>query len=278
MTQQAVSKNIAKMEDDLGVLLFYRDHHNVALTEIGKQYYMLLSRLSSEYENAVSQIKAANQDYCRTLKAGYQNWLDFGTVPNRALASMREENPNIFLIGERHSPVVLTNKLKNLEVDFAIMYERFAPQSPVFRSRLLFYSPNFLMVSVDHPLVTGDADYTTFNQEPFIFDSFENERSVDVSERAKRCIGDWGLHPSQVIVMPNRDSAYTAAEQGRGVIVTTEVNRITKSSALKKYSMHQAEPIVAVWLTDQPDCVVSNYIDLLAQEYQNESPMGQGIS
>ena len=39
ITQAAMSRYIAALENQLGVKLFLRDSHNMALTEAGKLYY-----------------------------------------------------------------------------------------------------------------------------------------------------------------------------------------------------------------------------------------------
>ncbi|MDR0861570.1 MAG: LysR family transcriptional regulator, partial [Oscillospiraceae bacterium] len=41
VTQQAVSKCIAKLEDDVGFVLFRRTHHYVRLTPAGEEYYAM---------------------------------------------------------------------------------------------------------------------------------------------------------------------------------------------------------------------------------------------
>lgn len=267
MTQQAVSKNISKLEGDLGFPLFERSHHSVALTPAGERFYVMFTRFVSEFDYAMKEAKMNHENSCRALNIGYQNWLDFGKAPGRALSVMREHDPNLFLIGERHSPVVLIEQLLKGKMDLVIMYERFAPSIPELNRRVIFHAPVVLMVSVDNPLVTPGATYRTFIHEPYIFDSFEYEKAAEINERAQSYIKLWGLKPQQIIVMPNRDSAYTAAELGRGIIITTEINRITNSSVLKKYPMDMQEPIVAIWRADHQDPVVEKYVDCLTQEY-----------
>ena len=44
MTQQSVSKYIAKLEEDLGFQLFQRTHHYVAMTRAGENFYALFFR------------------------------------------------------------------------------------------------------------------------------------------------------------------------------------------------------------------------------------------
>lgn len=269
MSQQAVSKNISKLEEQLGFLLFSRSHHGVALTETGKQFFILFSRFSAELNATMQDVAVNHGGNRRSLNVGYQNWLDFGAAPSRALAQMRKNYPNLFLIGERYPPAALSKLLLSQKMDVIFMYERFVPRASGLRVFPLTTSPAVLMVSADNPRATAEATYKTFLREPFIFDSFEIVKTAEIHERAQRYADEWGLKPRQIIIKPNRDSAYTAAELGQGIIITTEMNRISQSKALKKYPMGTVETIVAVWCDNSNDSIVEEYVTLLAREYRD---------
>ena len=53
LTQQALSKRIARLEDGLGVRLLARDRHGVQLTEAGQRFLVLASRVLADGDQAV---------------------------------------------------------------------------------------------------------------------------------------------------------------------------------------------------------------------------------
>jgi DNA-binding transcriptional LysR family regulator len=57
ISQTAVSLAIAKLEDELGFLLFERNNRVIGLTEAGKEFYNWASQILQSYDNAVKRCK-----------------------------------------------------------------------------------------------------------------------------------------------------------------------------------------------------------------------------
>ena len=107
MSQQGVSKHIAKVEEEMGFPLFIRSHRSVSLTAEGERCYEIFSHFMEEYEDFLAGARSGHSRQVKTLRVGYQNWLDFGPAPGRALEALREVVPELELTGERHSPCAL---------------------------------------------------------------------------------------------------------------------------------------------------------------------------
>ena len=50
LSQAAISQQISKLEEEVGVRLFDRSKYRPELTEAGKYYYQKIKQLSEEYE------------------------------------------------------------------------------------------------------------------------------------------------------------------------------------------------------------------------------------
>jgi len=75
--------------------------------------------------------------------------------------------------------------------------------------------------------------------------------------------------PSKIVIVPNRDSGYTSAELGEGVIASSELNRIADRSTLKKYAVEGSyETVVCIWLKSNPNPMVEKYAIQLQKEYR----------
>ncbi len=61
VSQQNVSKMILKLEHDLGVALFDRNHHYVRLTNAGEQFYTLFQRFTDEFSAVCICAQEENQ-------------------------------------------------------------------------------------------------------------------------------------------------------------------------------------------------------------------------
>ncbi|MFM9816849.1 UNVERIFIED_CONTAM: LysR family transcriptional regulator [Spiribacter pallidus] len=68
LTPSAVSKQIRRLEDRLGVRLFNRTTRRVSLTEVGHAYYDRCSRIIQEIEEAEEAVTALNENPRGTLR------------------------------------------------------------------------------------------------------------------------------------------------------------------------------------------------------------------
>ena len=57
LSQAAISQQISKLEEEVGVRLFDRSKYRPELTEAGKYYYQKIKQLSEEYEKIEKQTR-----------------------------------------------------------------------------------------------------------------------------------------------------------------------------------------------------------------------------
>ena len=69
MTQAAVSYAVRAMEGQLGVLLFHRNHRNVALTEAGARFHADVSAGLTRIQKSAEAIRAKGRETNVTLAA-----------------------------------------------------------------------------------------------------------------------------------------------------------------------------------------------------------------
>ncbi len=267
MTQQGVSKNISRIEDSLGFALFVRSKRSVALTPEGERCYTVFKSFLREYDEFLLEARQGRLKSAQRIRIGYQNWLDFGPAPGRALEKIKEGVPNLELIVERQSPGILTLRLLEDELDIILVHERFVQKSERTKSLLLAQMPMVLMVSKDHPLAAEGATAETFRNEPFLIDAFENETTSDTLARAHQECHRFGLTPERIVIVPNRDSIYTAAEFGQGIIIGTAMSRWQKP--FNVYPTSVMESLLCVWRNEEDSGAFEAYAHCLQEEYRN---------
>lgn len=267
LSQQAVSKNIVSLEEDLGMKLFTRTSRSVELTPAGQQCYELFSSLSSQYSSRMAAIRGTYEQNIHHLEVGLQYFLDFGDALEYAFAVLRSDSPDVQLETTRYSPSVLLERLRSHRLDMVLVYRRFISNDSGLKFLHLAFSPRHLMVAPNHPLATPDATYLTFSNEPLVSDSLRGESREAFDLRIQRDLELLGLTPSQVIWVPDRDSAYTYAEMGRGVVIGTEMSRMARSRRLAHYPTNAMEELLVVWNEKDENPLVEKYAHQLAQEY-----------
>lgn len=70
IVQTAMSRQIAALEDELGVLLFKRDTRSVELTDAGKEFYWHALKIISYYSQAIERVNLVAQKHDWSLRIG----------------------------------------------------------------------------------------------------------------------------------------------------------------------------------------------------------------
>jgi len=270
MSQQAVSKNISSLEKDFCFKLFKRNSHSVELTKEGEQCYAVISKLSEKFYTTISEIRHQYISESGTISVGYQSFLDFGSYPNKALDALRKKNPDVKVNVFKFSPSLLVERLINRQLNLVLMNGRYVPKVEGFKKLELTKAKLSMMISPDLPNVDENADYRDFIHEPYIVDSFENESIADYNKRVQQEIETWGLKPSNIIWVPDRDTAYTYAEMGKGIVIGTDMSLIARNRNLHSLFIGKYESLLAIWHEKESNPLVEEYAKYLQEAYQNK--------
>lgn len=268
MTQQSVSKYIAKLEEDLGFPLFLRTHHYVTKTQAGENFYRFFSRVQGEYQTVLADTQRYYTRIRNSLHIGYLEWLDLSAGIGKALREMKEESPELEFEGERHPQYELNELFLNRKLELIITYREFAPKEQEIRTTKVLDTPLVLLVSPDHPKAIPGATVEDFKGEPFIKAAASSETLSESKSRAYRQCRELGFHPSKIIISPNLESAYMAVELGQGVMVSTMLSRVTLGNHLKCYPVGTTEELRCFWFQQQENPAVERFAQCLEHAHQ----------
>ena len=265
MTQQSVSKYIARLEEDLGFQLFLRTHHYVRLTKAGENFQALFSGFEKAYAETVEQTRQYYADVYNSLHIGYLEWLDLNSGIGQALKILQESQPDLRFVGERHPQYELNQLFSERKLDLIITYREFAPKEQGIRRMKVLDTPLVLLVSGDNPKATPSATVDDFRNEPFIKAAASAETLTESRARAKKQCRELGFTPSELIISPNLESAYMATEFGQGVLVSTMLSRMSLNSQLRCYPIGRTEELLCFWHDDQENPAVAAFARCLEQ-------------
>lgn len=266
MTQQAASKHISQLEEELGFLLLIRSKHGVTLTPEGKRCYMLFTDFIRNYDemraNILNQASAL-----RTIHIGFQNWLDYGDSQHSILAALRKQMPDLEVLVEVYSPGRLNRLLEQKLLDVVLMQKRFVLSQAGLKSEKLSSCPMILFCSA-----ALDMDGEKLRSLPLIIDAYESEEPertlLRAHAEAKRC----GLSPAAMIIMPNRDSVYGAVEEGKGITTGTTISQAVQNPRLRVVPTDARDWLLCLWKEDNPSHAIPTYVKIARQEYREMRP------
>lgn len=267
MTQQGVSKNIARIEEELGFPLFCRSKRAVTLTPAGEECSRIFSRFMKEYEDFIRRGQERYRQEKNSVRVGYQNWLNLGPAVVRTWSEVRRQRPEVEVAGERHPPGLLNQRLADGELDMILIHKRFALLAGDMHTMTLTTTPMELLVSPENQGTEHRTAAEAFDGEPLLVDAFETESVQEAEDRARRENQLYGLHPERIIVLPNRDSSYVAAELGHGVIVATAMSQ---NSTLRRYPLGVEEELLCVWRDGPKAELMECFAWMLRSEFQKD--------
>ncbi len=265
MTQQSVSKYIARLEEDLGFRLFTRTHHYVKLTRAGERYYALFSDFDTRFSAVTEEMRADYGTIYNSLRFGYLEWLDLNASVGPAMRALQERRPELHFSGERHPQYELNELFSQRKLDLIITYQEFAPQESGICSLKVLETPLVLLVSGTNPMATATATVDDFRHQPFIKAAASAETQSESRARALRQCKKLGCTASEVISAPSLESAYMATELGQGVLVSTMLSRMSMNSQLRCYPIGQTEQLLCFWHEEDENPSVESFARQLAK-------------
>ncbi len=271
MTQQSVSKYIAKLEEDLGFPLFIRTHHYVMMTKAGENFYHLFQRFEDDFDATMEKTKKYYSNMYNSLHIGYLEWLEISTSISKALKMMKRASADLRFVGEKHPQYELNELFLNHKLDLIITYKEFAPKSARLKKVKVLETPLVLLVSPENPKALPGATAADFKTEPFIKAASNRESLSESKNRARRQCRELGFNPRELVISPNLESAYMATEFGQGVLVSTMLSRMSLHSELLCYDIGKNEELLCFWHEDQENPAVSAFAAALEQVYQEAS-------
>ena len=112
MTQQAVSKYIVKLEEDLGFKLFIRTHHYVMMTKAGENYFELFRRWRDDFLDTAENTRLYYSQQFNSLRVGYLEWLEISAGVTAALKTVLAKNKEMKVTIEKYPQQELQEPLQ----------------------------------------------------------------------------------------------------------------------------------------------------------------------
>lgn len=126
VTQSAVSQSLAKLEAELGVALFVRQHRRLVRTAEGSRLYGVVAPFLEALSNTLPDLERSSGELVGTLRVGAPVELGAARLP-RVFAAFRTEHPAVSFSLRLGHPSVLVPELADGGLDLAFVDEFDAP-------------------------------------------------------------------------------------------------------------------------------------------------------
>jgi DNA-binding transcriptional LysR family regulator len=213
VTQAAVSKHIAALEEQLQVTLFERSGRSMSLTEAGQRLYDYARRIFDLMDEAARELGQAAASVHGTLRIAASSVPAQSLVP-MLLTEFHELYPDVHESVVFSDSAAATAAVENAAAELGIVGEM--PNSPRIRARPIAEDELVLVVSPHHPLaVRKKVTLAELRQEPLIV----RESGSGSQHCVERALVAAGLAPDELHVameMNSIDAIRAAVASGAG--------------------------------------------------------------
>ena len=223
MTQGALSKQIRKLENELGITLIRRNTRKFELSKEGEIFLSYAKKMTGTYEEMLKNVQK-NQEIkigCMPVLAPYH----FA----RLVADFRKEYPDIKLvIDERIASEIQENSDR---YDFLILRENMMEDQKKFRFSPLYDDKLCAVLYEKHPLYGRDRlQLKELKDDVFIFP----ERGSGSYEVFYKSCEKAGFEPKIAFEFPQANTIMSFVSEGVGVTITfSTVYREAKCAEVK---------------------------------------------
>ncbi|MBO3636653.1 MULTISPECIES: LysR family transcriptional regulator [Bacillus] len=154
ITQPALSRSIARLENHLGVPLFDRQGRSISLNQYGHIFLRRVQAMMKEYTEGKEEIQALLKPDQGVVSLGFLHTLGTTLVPD-LIGSFQQEYSNIsFQLKQNHSYWLL-ERLKSGDLDLCLLAS-IKPEDPIQWIKL-WSEELFVFVPNDHPLASRES-------------------------------------------------------------------------------------------------------------------------
>ncbi|MGN1155588.1 MAG: LysR family transcriptional regulator [Agathobacter sp.] len=269
ITQTAISRYIASLEEQVGVKLFDRSSRKVTLTEAGKIYAEGMEKMLKEYDKLLERTKAAGNTYQGHIKVGigiyeYSNTEEF-------FSKFLETYPEIKIDIFQFSYSTLIEQFKSNELDLIISLDtsKESYRENQVRCVDLFTSENVLVINREKM----EEKYAQSKVEEILRSEYLVTNCEDSGPNSLKMLRgllerDFGFVPEQIVQTNSLSTQLLMARTGHGVaIVPAFISEIKDNSlAILKLPQKKPQRYCALQKADSRNEAATLFMDFLEQE------------
>lgn len=218
ISQQALSRCIANMEEELGCKLFTRTSKGSTLTEEGQFFYDQFQPLVQSYRSTLTQTTSALAHHPRTVRFACAPQV-FRALDAALLLSFQEQHPEITLERMELSDQDVDRFVAEDETHFGLLAIPENRHGQRFAYVPLKTLPLCLYVHRDSPLAQAESiDFAMLKDEQFLTLEERSHYHSLLNEKAREA----GFTPNKRFASADMEQLFALVNSGKGVFIAVE--------------------------------------------------------
>ena len=262
LSHQALSKQIVKLEEELGYSLFARSTRSVALTAVGELFYSHFKAETEQYAQVCLEAERLARIQENDLRVGFPLGIRPPVFFGALVAQFRRDWPGHVIRTEWHDVDALTRRFEagTLDIVFSLDDSGMEVSPDADRVRV---APCRLVLAAaqDNPGWDGEG-LSGFSGQTFYY---ELESSPETTAEQRRNMADIlrsvGVAEPRMELVPNIESRQTAVELGTGCCLSVELDTMCANPAIRTcYLGRPASYLSCYWRREPDKTIVPEFV------------------
>ncbi len=254
LSHQALSKQIVKLEEELGYSLFARSTRSVALTAVGELFYSHFKAEAEQYAQVCLEAERLARIQENDLRVGFPLGIRPPVFFGALVAQFRRDWPGHVIRTEWHDVDALTRRFEagTLDIVFSLDDSGMEVSPDADRVRV---APCRLVLTAarDNPGWDGEG-LSGFSGQTFYY---ELESSPETTAEQRRNMADIlrsvGVAEPRMELVPNIESRQTAVELGTGCCLSVELDTMCANPAIRTCYLDRPASYLSCYWRREPD-------------------------
>lgn len=282
LSQSAFSRQIIRLEEELGCQLFIRTKRNVCLTEFGKSFLEHAEKIISEYNKGLCHLNSQmNKE--GFLRLGILDDLIDNIFPV-IIRDFLKENPGINIAYSDDGMSGLIDRLLKEEIDCAYTLASDTGSISDITSHTVWSGHLHVAVSLDNPLSSRDSiRIEDLSESPFIMivpDTY-NLGVIQINYLCKNA----GFVPKITSLVSNVNSLLMLVSSNLGIGLIAETAKLVAPETVKIFPLEFSESesflvqtdIKILWRASNPNPAIQKFIEAAKRNSQSiQDPIDPG--
>jgi DNA-binding transcriptional LysR family regulator len=264
VSQPALTKQIRRVEEDLGCALLERGKHGTKLTSAGEQFLEEARPIVIGFDRLVASGRSLARGESGRLRLGF-GFHTFELVP-RLIAQLRRMAPGVQISLRDMSTLEQTEGLRSGKIDVGFVRSPVSKEfeaMPVINDRLA-------LVSSSDSRIPQNATVGDCAEEPFILIS--NERAPTFRRHAIALCAKFGFHPRIIQDTNEVTTSLALVRAGLGVTLIPQSFGTAHISGVRLHEVNDPAAswaVSAAWRKNDSNPLLRRFLELLGQEIEN---------